>query len=235
MSESFNFGKMIETSEKAGQADLVNTEKLPRSASGGPLGGWDLLKEWGVQVLEEVDDLFYAVTLPTGWSKQATGHSMHSDLCDEKGRKRASIFYKAAFYDRDANISPIISRFDLTRIYDDKDVIQFAVTDRARDTILHHGVPVRHAYKADEPGFLGAISGEKFWLDVIEGSRRDMHEFAYSLPAHAAIPLRRDDLYRMYDYGIFHKEIDAAENLAQEGLYQWIRDFLNGRDQWEVE
>jgi hypothetical protein len=31
---------------------------------------------------------------------------MWSHLLDEKGRKRASIFYKAAFYDRSARINP---------------------------------------------------------------------------------------------------------------------------------
>jgi hypothetical protein len=30
---------------------------------------------------------------------------MHSDLLDEHGRKRAGIFYKAAFYDRHAHMS----------------------------------------------------------------------------------------------------------------------------------
>src|SRR6185436_8068032 len=37
--------------------------------------------------------------------KIATDHSMYTDLVDDKGRVRASIFYKAAFYDRKADIS----------------------------------------------------------------------------------------------------------------------------------
>jgi len=45
------------------------------------------------------------VELPIGWKKRSTGHSMWNDLVDDKGRVRATFFYKAAFYDRDAFIN----------------------------------------------------------------------------------------------------------------------------------
>ena len=64
----------------------------------------------GIVFGKEVDDLFVEVTLPAGWKKEATDHSMWSKLVDDKGRERASIFYKAAFYDRDAHIN-ITQRF----------------------------------------------------------------------------------------------------------------------------
>lgn len=48
------------------------------------------------------NDLFCEAVLPEGWHKEATAHSMWSDLVDDQGRRRASIFYKAAFYDRNA-------------------------------------------------------------------------------------------------------------------------------------
>ena len=41
---------------------------------------------------------------------------MHTDLLDEHGRKRASIFYKAAFYDRSAHVS-LCHRFGVRRKY----------------------------------------------------------------------------------------------------------------------
>lgn len=44
------------------------------------------------------------VELPDGWKKVGTNHDMHSDLVDETGKVRASIFYKAAFYDRRADM-----------------------------------------------------------------------------------------------------------------------------------
>ncbi len=54
---------------------------------------------------DDVDDLFINVVLPDGWQKKPTDHSMWSDLVDERGRKRANIFYKAAFYDRSAHLN----------------------------------------------------------------------------------------------------------------------------------
>lgn len=55
----------------------------------------------------EGDDLFMHATLPEGWEKRPTDHHMYSDLLDAQGRKRASIMYKAAFYDRDASIHAV--------------------------------------------------------------------------------------------------------------------------------
>lgn len=64
----------------------------------------------GIIFGEEADDLFSYVALPKGWKKQPTSHSMWYKLLDEQGRERASIFYKSAFYDRDAFLN-IIKRF----------------------------------------------------------------------------------------------------------------------------
>ena len=65
-----------------------------------------VLEAAGVRFLGivEGDPMFQYVELPEGWQKATTGHSMWSDLVDEKGRKRASIFYKAAFYARSAHL-----------------------------------------------------------------------------------------------------------------------------------
>jgi hypothetical protein len=87
----------IEAQEAMGQAALVGTKntlpiQCPRKE----------LKALGFVFGEPLDDLFLNVTFPPGWSKEATDHSMWSDLLDETGKKRGSIFYKAAFYDRRA-------------------------------------------------------------------------------------------------------------------------------------
>lgn len=99
-------GRSILEQEKTGQSRFVRSELLPRS-----LGGYSketpeaYYTALGIEVLGEADDLFYNVKLPIGWTKRPTDHSMWSNLLDEKGRIRASIFYKAAFYDRSAHIS----------------------------------------------------------------------------------------------------------------------------------
>jgi len=64
-------------------------------------------ERWGIEIIGETegDDLFYDVILPDGWKKEATGHSMWTKLVDENGDVKAQIFYKDAFYDRDALIN----------------------------------------------------------------------------------------------------------------------------------
>lgn len=91
----------IERQEAQGQAALCASETLPKEIDGATRAQ---LTAIGFVFGADVDDLFVSVTLPTGWSKKATSHSMHSDLLDDKGRRRAGIFYKAAFYDRKADM-----------------------------------------------------------------------------------------------------------------------------------
>lgn len=102
----------IEAQEAAGQTMLVESQILPQEGTIKP-GFYGDPKQTQQQRLEavgfvfgeQVDDLFVRCQLPPGWTKQAEDHSMWSRLEDEHGRKRASIFYKAAFYDRSAHLS----------------------------------------------------------------------------------------------------------------------------------
>lgn len=89
----------IEAQEARGQRDFVAAETLPKD-------GLDnaVCEALGIKILSDADDLFYNVQLPTGWTKRATDHAMWNELIDDRGQKRASIFYKAAFYDRRAFI-----------------------------------------------------------------------------------------------------------------------------------
>lgn len=89
----------IEAQEKAGQTTFVANSQLPKSCPRKEL------EQMGFKFGADVDDIFVSVTMPAGWKKRATDHSMWSELVDEKGRKRASIFYKAAFYDRRADMN----------------------------------------------------------------------------------------------------------------------------------
>jgi hypothetical protein len=92
----------IEAQEKAGQTSFVAGSSLPKDMQRCTRADFEKM---GFTFGKDVDDLFVAVSMPTGWKKVATEHSMWSDLVDDKGRKRAGIFYKAAFYDRNAHIS----------------------------------------------------------------------------------------------------------------------------------
>lgn len=91
----------IESQEARGQGRFVASDTLPIKC----YCEREQLEQMGIVFGEPVDDLFVEVQLPEGWEKVPTDHSMWSKLVDEKGRERASIFYKAAFYDRDAHMS----------------------------------------------------------------------------------------------------------------------------------
>lgn len=131
--EGENPSKAIENQEKRGQRMVVANQRLPKKTNdhcvpdeyrfNGIKDGmsWEERNEitsrnnreytknqydkMGIEIISEYDDLFYSVKLPEGWEIKATDHSMWNDLFDNKGRKRANFFYKAAFYDRDAFIN----------------------------------------------------------------------------------------------------------------------------------
>jgi hypothetical protein len=91
----------IERQEAAGQRTLVGSAMLPKEISGATR---EELTALGFKFGADVDELFVTCELPPGWAKSGTEHAMHSDLLDDQGRKRAGIFYKAAFYDRRAEM-----------------------------------------------------------------------------------------------------------------------------------
>ncbi len=90
--------------EAAGQAALVNSTELPADMHGDRA----IFEGMGIKFGEPNprDPMFLPTTLPVGRRKEATEHAMWSRLVDDKGRERAMIFYKAAFYDRSAHMSP---------------------------------------------------------------------------------------------------------------------------------
>lgn len=125
--------KAIEDQEKRGQQSVVRNQRLPKKMNEHSVPRdvfWNNIKDFmtweeqakirtqniiehtkqqyekmGIVIIDEYDDLFWNVKLPEGWKIKATEHSMWNNLFDNKGRKRANFFYKAAFYDRDAFIN----------------------------------------------------------------------------------------------------------------------------------
>lgn len=118
----------IERQEAQGQRDFVARETLPIKTN---YCTREQLEKIGIKFGEQVDDLFVRVQLPQGWKIVPTAHSMWSHLVDDKGRERAGIFYKAAFYDRDAHIS-LSQRFVPTQEY------------------IHDTPPPKHEYKSPD-------------------------------------------------------------------------------------
>ncbi len=96
----------IEAQEKAGQQMLVASGALlPKRINNYPkITREEITAATGIVFGEETDGIFLQATLPEGWKIVPTEHDMWTDLLDAQGCKRAGIFYKAAFYDRNAHI-----------------------------------------------------------------------------------------------------------------------------------
>jgi len=93
----------IEKQEAQGQREFVESTLLPTDFNFCKKEDFEALGfKFGEPV--EGDPMFCEATLPDGWKKRATDHSMWSEIVDDTGKVRAMIFYKAAFYDRDAFI-----------------------------------------------------------------------------------------------------------------------------------
>jgi hypothetical protein len=92
----------VTAQERGGQSQLVNSDRLPTDTGGTDDDFVALGFTFGDP--DPRDPMFRAATLPLGWSRAATDHAMQSKLIDDLGRERVSIFYKAAFYDRRADM-----------------------------------------------------------------------------------------------------------------------------------
>lgn len=118
----------IERMEAAGQQQLAASSQLPTDGLADVAKAIPALRVIG---LSDGDPLFSDVVLPEGWRIQPTDHSMWSELRDEKDRKRASVGYKAAYYDRWARIS-IVPRFNIEFDYGSPNYLResaYIVTD----------------------------------------------------------------------------------------------------------
>jgi hypothetical protein len=131
----------IEAQEKRGQQALVNSDILPKQCPKKEL------QKLGFKFLGDHDDIFLKVEMPKGWKKEKSDHDMWSYLIDDRGRRRAFIFYKAAFYDRSANMG-LYTRFSSSQNYDLKDALQFFVMDE--DNIIYATATVKFIKAYDE-------------------------------------------------------------------------------------
>ena len=91
----------IEHQEAQGQRELVASTVLPVEGSENAE-----LAALGIVFGPVVpgDPIFREATLPPGWRKVPSEHPMWSHIVDEHGEERVAVFYKAAFYDRRAQI-----------------------------------------------------------------------------------------------------------------------------------
>lgn len=110
----------IEAQEAAGQADFVQSQTLPIDCP------QEQLETLGFMFEDAADDIFVNVKFPQGWHIEPTDHSMWSELVDPSGNVRAGIFYKAAFYDRHADMR-LNRAIKIDQEYEIKNIIQYFV------------------------------------------------------------------------------------------------------------
>jgi len=125
----------IERQEKEGQIAMIGSNHIPKIIRGATI---EQLTELGFKFGAEVDKLFIECELPAGWKKQATEHSIHSDVLDDHGRRRASIFYKAAFYDRRAEMQ-MLSRFWVDEYVETNNEEDFRCAVMDGNTVVFNG------------------------------------------------------------------------------------------------
>lgn len=102
--------------ERAGQAQLVHSDRLPVDLNGSNEDDF-LAAGFTFGDPDPGDNLFRSATLPEGWKREGSDHSMWSYIVDQNGRRRVSVFYKAAFYDRRAFMSLVTPLSDLSDLY----------------------------------------------------------------------------------------------------------------------
>lgn len=169
----------IEAQEARGQQEFVRSTLLP-------VRGTSQLKEraiWekmGIKLGEVVegDDIFCHAELPPGWTKRPTEHSMWSELLDDKGRVRAQIFYKAAFYDRNAHIHPerrFSTRTEFVKEDDYNGPCYAAVLDGKKEIFRS---------QVSEPGPMPPYGEETAWTRYQEAKDRPRNEARAWLKEH---------------------------------------------------
>lgn len=90
----------IPAQERKGQQELVDSDVLP-VAMHTPRERFEALGfVFGDAVPD--DPIFRLARLPVGWKREASDHDMWSYVVDGRGVRRVAVFYKAAYYDRNA-------------------------------------------------------------------------------------------------------------------------------------
>ena len=145
----------IAAQEAAGQKALVSGEYLPKDRL-----PREQLEQLGFVFGKDKDDLFIYCQFPEGWHKEATDHSMWSKLVDPQGRERAMMFYKAAFYDRNAFMGALKPRYQCSKEYGaypekdnyDSHYNHFRAIDNSTGETLFHSEDYANYKKAKAEG-----------------------------------------------------------------------------------
>lgn len=176
--------RFIEAQEKAGQQQLVHSDRLPTEARDGDAHFEALGFTFGAP--DPADPMFRPATLPDGWVKQASDHDMWSYVVDPLGRRRVAIFYKAAFYDRSAFMR-LVSIYEVVHdhgydgtpiVPDDEWATPEAIADEARKAIG----------QCDE--YIAMYKGDRYQGDRDEWAKKRIAEHTEQRARYEALVVR---------------------------------------------
>ncbi|MFZ5364752.1 MAG: hypothetical protein ACOZBH_00955 [Patescibacteria group bacterium] len=165
----------LEAQERKGQEDLVASQRLPARVE--PPEAKEFLEKAGVKFLgPAADPLFQLVSLPAGWTKVPTGHPWLSMLIDDRARERARIFYKDAYYDRQARLV-LVPRFgvheschDISQMLSESEFLAYvtdggAVTDCGKTLYVTKVVSLEGDKLQRYRSAMRAIEEARSWLE----------------------------------------------------------------------
>jgi hypothetical protein len=180
-------GEFIEGQEKAGQAELINSDWLPTEVLCATDADFEALG-FTFGDPDADDPLFRPATLPDGWTRQASDHAMGSSVVDQLGRRRVSVFYKAAFYDRKANMT-------ITSVYSYVHEAAYYNTELiSDDTWATPKAIVREARKAIEQcnKYIAMYSGERYSRDGDDYGAKRVAKYTVERARYEAMVTRFD-------------------------------------------
>jgi hypothetical protein len=187
-------------------------------------------ESFGFTYGKEIDDLFVNVTFPPGWEMRADDHSMWSTLYDEQGRKRGSMFYKGAFYDRSATVSfwprYVVEQIRPANWYELNSPRQLTERVQVRRTVRDDDD--RYRDNGRHPG--GAMSTRDYMAAKKNGYPHvfEMDEYGNAYPAYGYPPKPRTELV--------WEEVPLPDDqqpkpVAYETYFAYI-DRATGRELW---
>ncbi len=149
----------IEAQEMDGQSELVTRDMLPRLLR----PNREAFERVGFVFGKFIDGLFLEAKMPSGWLKKATEGALHSELLDEQGRRRGTLFYDAAFHNRNAYAS-LVCRYGIRScdVDGDEKLCELAVWDYADGRVIHSAglLEARESARVDE-----LRTAASYWLN----------------------------------------------------------------------
>lgn len=176
----------IEGMERAGQTQLVNSDRLPTACHSSDEELTALGFTFGQP--DPNDPLFRSATLPAGWKREGSDHAMQSYIVDQHGRRRVGVFYKAAYYDRKADMNLIGRGWYLaTCLYDGTEPIlddEWLTAATAREELEQ--IALREDERAGDFDRAAKRDGNTYWAECATKARAEAAKaraLAATLPA----------------------------------------------------